>query len=182
MFDTSEEGSIPVAITVGAQTEYYRKTRRNTVQKVVYERYLREDIPCGVETCELCKDLSEFKEQSCLSQKPALGQYVVIDTNVVMKQIDFLERPNGMKDVVVPITVLKEVKHLDPHTYYRLRAITSDPDRRFYVFSNEFQKKCFIERLPGETPNDRNDRGTHNLLRHKTRFIKASFYCSVYSN
>ena len=158
MLDTSETGSSD--IIVGAQNEYYRKTRRNTVQKVVHERYLRDDIPCGITNCEACKGLETIQEQY-LSPTPAHGHYAVIDTNVVLKQIDFLECPNGLKDVVVPTTVMREVKHLDPHTYSRLRSITSDHNRQFYVFSNEFHKKCFIERLPGESPNDRNDRGNH---------------------
>ena len=42
--------------------------------------------------------------------------------------------------------------------YQRLRALCASPTKRFYVFANENHKDTFVKGLPGESPNDRNDR------------------------
>ncbi|OMO83389.1 Ribonuclease II/R [Corchorus olitorius] len=42
--------------------------------------------------------------------------------------------------------------------YNRIRALSTNPLRKFYVFSNQFHKDTFVKRMDGETPNDYNDR------------------------
>ena len=39
-----------------------------------------------------------------------------------------------------------------------MRDIISNPDRKFYVFSNEHHKETYVEREKDEFSNDRNDR------------------------
>ena len=51
-------------------------------------------------------------------------------------QMDFLEH-TGVDDVIIMSVVLQEAKAKNVSSYNRLRALTSAPDRRFYVFSNE---------------------------------------------
>ena len=57
--------------------------------------------------------------------------------------MDFLEH-SGVDDVVVMSVVLQEAKAKNISGYNRLRALTSAPDRRFYVFSNE-NHQCALE-------------------------------------
>merc|ERR1711899_235862 len=87
--------------------------------------------------------------------------YIILDTNIILNQIDILEvsaKDGGFQNVIVLQTVLEEVRHRSSPIYKRLRDIISDPTRRFYVFINEHHKDTYIERNRGETANDRNDR------------------------
>ena len=60
--------------------------------------------------------------------------------------------------MIILQTVLEEVRHRSSPIYKRLRDLAMDPKRHFYVFINEHHKDTFIERNPGESVNDRNDR------------------------
>lgn len=83
--------------------------------------------------------------------------YIVIDTNIVLHQVDLLEHP-AITDVIIPSVVLEEVKARNKAVYDRLRNLISSVTKRFYVFANEHHRDTYITALPGETPNDRNDR------------------------
>lgn len=54
--------------------------------------------------------------------------------------------------------MLDEVRHRNLQLYNRLRECTSNASKHFCVFSNEHHRDTYIERQPGESPNDRNDR------------------------
>lgn len=73
--------------------------------------------------------------------------------------MDLLENP-AISNVIVLQTVLEEVKHQSMNIYKRIREVIADESRHFYVFNNELLRDTYIERLSGESPNDRNDRGT----------------------
>lgn len=67
--------------------------------------------------------------------------YLIVDTNVVLHQADFLEHPSIM-DVVILSTVYKEVQHKNSSTFLRLKNLLRSKHKRFYYFSNEFHKVC----------------------------------------
>ncbi|XP_023345051.1 uncharacterized protein LOC111714221 [Eurytemora carolleeae] len=143
------------------QKVFLRKTRRGNIIKVVREHYLRDDIWCGHPSCQLC---DQEEENAKLSKKPKSiasieksPHYLVLDTNVVLEQIDMLES-EGLNNVIILNTVLEEVRHRSSPIYKRLKDIISNPDRHFYVFVNEHRKETYVEREPGESANDRNDR------------------------
>ena len=50
------------------------------------------------------------------------------------------------------------MEHRNRACFQRLRALTQSAPKRFYVFSNEHHRATYVEALPGESPNDRNDR------------------------
>ena len=132
---------------------FLKRTRRGNIKTYVRQTYLRDDLPTGsplIDSPELEPRLSA-----------AARQYLMLDTNVVLNQIDLLERP-ALRDVIVLQTVLEEVRHNKISVHKRLRAIISDEQRRFHVFSNEFHRETFTARAVGETPNDRNDRAIRN--------------------
>ncbi|KAL2522031.1 ribonuclease II family protein [Forsythia ovata] len=129
---------------------FVRKTKQGKVIKVVREHYLRDDIYCGAPFCNVC-DVSAARLSSNSST------ILIVDTNVVLHQIDLLENP-AIEDVVVLSIVLEEVKNKNIAVYNRLRALCSNPLRRFFVFSNEYHKDTFVKMETGESPNDRNDR------------------------
>ncbi|KAL8034826.1 hypothetical protein ABFX02_12G056000 [Erythranthe guttata] len=129
---------------------FVKKTKQGRVVKVVREHYLRDDIYCGAPLCKVC-DVAASRLSSTAST------ILVLDTNVVLHQIDLLENP-AIDDVVVLSVVLEEVKNKNLGVYNRLRALCSNSQRRFFVFSNEYHKDTYVKIETGESPNDRNDR------------------------
>ncbi|KAI4386870.1 hypothetical protein MLD38_004757 [Melastoma candidum] len=129
---------------------FVRKTKSGKITKNVREHYLRDDIYCGVLACGVC-DLAAAR----LSVSP--DTILVLDTNVVLNQIDLLENP-AMDNIVVLSVVLQEVKNKNMAVYNRIRALCSNATRKFFVFSNEHHKDTFVHDMAGESKNDRNDR------------------------
>ncbi|EDV25093.1 uncharacterized protein TRIADDRAFT_25898 [Trichoplax adhaerens] len=139
---------------------FVKKTRKGGVVKVVQEHYLRDDVWCGVIGCSSCNTTQAVLDPQCLNVQSNLcpkSHFIIPDTNVVCKQIDILEE-NCIKHAIFLQTVLQEVKHLSASTYRRIRDAIANPEKKFYVFSNEHHKKTYIERGKDESPNDRNDR------------------------
>ena len=137
---------------------FLKKTRTGKVLKIVREHYLRDDLGCGSEALggtTLSADPESLT--NCFSDP----HYIILDTNIILNQIDILEvsaKDGGFQNVIILQTVLEEVRHRSSPIYKRLRDIISDPTRRFYVFINEHHKDTYIEKNRGETANDRNDR------------------------
>ncbi|KAI9294598.1 RNB-domain-containing protein, partial [Neoconidiobolus thromboides FSU 785] len=69
--------------------------------------------------------------------------------------MDFLDQ---LSNVIILSTVAEEVRNLSSTIYLRVKNWFNDKDKKFLLFSNEHHKSTFIERLPNESPNDRNDR------------------------
>lgn len=68
-------------------------------------------------------------------------------------------RPGGApRQTPFELPLCLQVKAKNALVYQRLRVLTQDPERRFYVFSNEHHHEAFVQAEEGETPNDRNDR------------------------
>ena len=84
----------------------------------------------------------------------AAPHYLVIDTNVVLDQIDLLEA-EGLEHVIILTTVLEEVRHRSSPIYKRLRDLVANTRRDFYVFVNEHRRETWVERRAGESANDR---------------------------
>ncbi|XP_035905748.1 exosome complex exonuclease RRP44 [Anopheles stephensi] len=140
---------------------FMKKTKRGNILKIVREHYLRDDIWCGSAACQKCPPdenavlLEEAPES--VSDRFAFPHYLLLDTNIVLYQMDLLEE-SAIQNVIILHTVLDEVKHRSAVIYKRLRAILSNPERKFYTFVNEHHKDTYVERMPGESANDRNDR------------------------
>ncbi|XP_055606285.1 exosome complex exonuclease RRP44-like [Uranotaenia lowii] len=140
---------------------FMKKTRKGGIIKVVREHYLRDDVACGIGSCGLCSlpstrtSLDPKPEQ--LNESFPLPHYLMLDTNVILYQIDFLES-EAVRNVIVLSTVLDEVKHRSPKIFKRLRKVIADPGRKFYTFVNEHHKDTYLSKGIGESANDRNDR------------------------
>ncbi|KAL6524423.1 Exosome complex exonuclease RRP44 A [Orobanche hederae] len=114
------------------QKTFVTKTRQNYIRKVVAEHYLRCDVYCGAPFCKVCvvADARLGSDDSTI---------IIVDTNVVLHQIDLLENP-ALNNIVVLSIVREEVKHRNLSVYNRLRALCDNPERRFFVFLNEHHK------------------------------------------
>ncbi|XP_076167860.1 exosome complex exonuclease RRP44-like protein Dis3 [Ptiloglossa arizonensis] len=141
---------------------FFRKTKGGNVFKVVREHYLRDDIHCGSTVCDQClyKDQNIILDNGDSTTKSSTllqPYYLLVDTNIVLDQIDILEE-DVISNVIILQTVLEEVRHKSSNVYKKLKDIINNPRRKFYVFINEHHKETYIERKPGESINDRNDR------------------------
>lgn len=153
-------------------------TRNGSAVKVVREHYLRNDIPCFSKSCSKCSEYyvpgptgevphAILSESPLDLQKEKIGKhYVIIDTNVVLNAIDILEHVAVFYDIIVPQTVLNEVRNRSIPIYMRLRSLTKNEEKRCIVFHNEFKSDSFVPREKGESMNDYNDR----LIRETTKF------------
>ena len=141
------------------QKIFYRKTKKGNILKIVREHYLRDDIFCGLKSCDICT--GDKKPLQDLSSSPSdlicTPHHIIIDTNVALHQIDVLCH-DDIKNVIVPQTVVQEVKHRSLPVYQKLRDLIDTPNKHFFVFCNEHHPECYIEREEKESANDRNDR------------------------
>eukprot|EP00300_Choanocystis_sp_HF-7_P013762 c18439_g1_i1.p1 GENE.c18439_g1_i1~~c18439_g1_i1.p1 ORF type:complete len:968 (+),score=237.71 c18439_g1_i1:29-2932(+) len=150
---------------------FIKKTRKGHVIRVTREHYLRDDLSCGSECCSVCQQL--FVPRPLPLTKEA-KEYLVLDTNVVLHQMDLLEHPASMNHVICLQTVLEETRHRDLSMYARIRNIISDDSRHFYVFCNEHHRETNAPRANGETPNDRNDRAIREAALWYAKHLKSS--------
>lgn len=80
----------------------------------------------------------EVDPQSPNSTYP-FPHYLVLDTNVVLDQIDVFEE-EVLCNIIILHTVLNEVKHKSSAVFKKLRNIISDHTRKVYTFVNEHHK------------------------------------------
>ncbi|KAF0027034.1 hypothetical protein F2P81_019775 [Scophthalmus maximus] len=145
--------------------------------KIVREHYLRDDIWCGSEACSGCKQESTvLQTDACMeSSLCSYPHYLVPDTNVVLHQIDVLEDP-VIRNVIILQTVLQEVRHRSAPVYKRLKDVLHEKEKHFYTFTNEHHRETFIDREPGESANDRNDRAIRVAAKWYSQHLKT-FEC-----
>ncbi|KAI7867430.1 exosome complex exonuclease RRP44-like protein [Spinellus fusiger] len=146
---------------------FVKRTRKGNVIKVVKEHYLRDDITCSSRACSVCDSSVPLLSTDPRTTSTIKPHYLIPDTNVFMNQLDIMEH-SSIKDVIVLQTVREELRHLSLPVYNRLNALTSDKNKRFYLFSNEHHRDTFIEKLKDESSNDRNDRA----IRVSTKWYK----------
>ena len=162
-----------------------KKTRGGPLRHVVQEKYLREDLHCGIVTCTTCDPhnkpapgrphldivrrslltttASAATAASAASAAAAtypLSTVYVLDTNVILHQMDVLCSTHNLFEhlnLVTLRTVDNEVAANSRTTHDRLRTLlTTHPHA--VMFENEYHAGAAIVDQPGETPNDRNDR------------------------
>ncbi|KAJ7151585.1 hypothetical protein C8R46DRAFT_1166474 [Mycena filopes] len=147
---------------VVTQRKFFKKTARGKVIKVLRERYLRDDVGCGIQNCSTCDDSSAdplpYSGDTQHKSFPE-GHFVLPDTNIFLSQMDLMESALFKPPIILLQTVLEEVRHRSIPLYNRLKALVRMDDKRVWVFYNEYRSETAIIREDNESPNDRNDRG-----------------------
>ena len=132
---------------------------------------MRDDLGCGT----LCHvglqpiQIEELPAAPVTMDGTGDSVYLVLDTNVVLKQMDLLEHTVNTKNntsvgsgplsrCIILQTVLDEAKHQNLSIFNRLQALLTSPERQHVMFPNEHHTETYVETKTGETPNDRNDR------------------------
>lgn len=154
----------PRADAVITQRKFFKKTARGKVIKVLRERYLRDDVSCGIHSCRECASIAE--SSPTLPSSGSLehssfpnGHFVLPDTNVFLAQMDLIESNLFTPPIIVLQTVMEEVRHRSLPLYNRLKSLLKADDKQTWVFYNEFRSETAVVREEDESPNDRNDRG-----------------------
>ncbi|KAF7340136.1 Exosome complex exonuclease dis3 [Mycena venus] len=152
----------PRTEAVVTQRKFFKKTARGKVIKVLRERYLRDDVGCGIQNCSSCDnstaDTLPFAGDTQHKSFPD-GHFVLPDTNVFLSQMDLMESALFKPPIILLQTVMEEVRHRSIPLYNRLKALVRMDDKRVWVFYNEYRSETAIIREDNESPNDRNDRG-----------------------
>ena len=126
------------------------------------ERYLRDDVSCGIHSCRECASTST-STPSTLPSSGSLehtlfpnGHFVLPDTNVFLSQVphisnacrtpslqisqmDLIESSLFTPPVILLQTVMEEVRHRSLPLYNRLKALTKADDKQTWIFYNEFR-------------------------------------------
>ncbi|XP_037070638.1 exosome complex exonuclease RRP44-like [Pollicipes pollicipes] len=140
---------------------FLKKNRRGNVLKIVREHYLRDDLWCGVQGCEDCRQPAHEAplERAAPSVSSAVPEphLLLPDTNVILHQLEILSS-DAIKNVILLKTVLDEARKRSPPLYKKLTDLMSSTNKHCYVFINEHHKDTYVERVPGETSNDYSDR------------------------
>ncbi|KAH9043000.1 RNB-domain-containing protein [Lactarius hengduanensis] len=143
------------------QRKFFKKTARGKVVKVIRERYLRNDVSCGIEKCRECipSPALHLPFGGAVDHKLfPQGHFVLPDTNVFLAQMDVIESNYFRTPIILLQTVLEEVRHRSLPLFNRLKALMKMDEKRTWIFYNEFRSETAVVREVGETPNDRNDR------------------------
>jgi exosome complex exonuclease DIS3/RRP44 len=126
---------------------------------VIRERYLRDDVSCGIEKCRECVTTPGLHLPFSGAVDHKLfpnGHFVLPDTNVFLAQVcplqhadtaslkfilqmDLMESSYFKTPIILLQTVLEEVRHRSLPLYNRLKALMKLDEKRTWMFYNEFR-------------------------------------------
>lgn len=129
----------------------FHATKRGRVIQTVRERYLRDDIPCCISSCIPCSSIDSRNRRLALSSHPNNNEYLMPSIRVILSQMDLIEHSTKknlgfecFKDLIILESVWQAVKKADIGLWHRLRALTTNQDRHFIYFANEYHHECFM--------------------------------------
>ncbi|KAF6762804.1 mitotic control protein dis3 [Ephemerocybe angulata] len=169
----------PRSEAVVTQRKFFKKTARGKVIKVLRERYLRDDVGCGIQSCQECTESCTPQANHLVMSGPDHGlfpdgHFLLPDTNVFLSQMDLLESPLFRPPIILLQTVIEEVRHRSLPLYNRLKALMAMDEKSIWVFYNEYRSETAVIREENETPNDRNDRGIRKAAAWYTTHLNAN--------
>ena len=113
----------------------------------------------------------------------AYQQCLILDTNVILHQLDIIEYDCPATNIVVILqTVLQELKHLNLSVYKRIYGLLKNEKKSFVFFPNELNAETFENRVPSETANDYNDRLIRIATAHFQRAVSKPGNVILISN
>ncbi|KAG1077972.1 hypothetical protein G6F42_024501 [Rhizopus arrhizus] len=151
---------------------FYKKTRSNTIIKLVREQYLRDDIPCLSEACTSTKCNNTSRQTALLSS--AADHYIIPDISVIMRYLEILEQDQITNVIWSQTVTINLQQHDKSKTYKKLREITNDSRKKSIMFYNEIFEETKVLRVPAESSTVRDWRAhcqldlcTHMMI-HRT--------------
>ncbi|KAK4515838.1 uncharacterized protein ATC70_010796 [Mucor velutinosus] len=136
-------------MTLRTDRAFYKKTRSNTIIKLVREQYLRNDIPCLSEACTSAKCNNISRQTALLSS--AADHYIIPDTSVIMRYLEILEQDQITNIIWSQTVTINLQQHDKSKTYKKLREITNDSRKKSIMFYNEIFEETKVLRVPAES-------------------------------
>ncbi|EYC22070.1 hypothetical protein Y032_0018g3697 [Ancylostoma ceylanicum] len=143
---------------------------KNRCLRRTVERYLRDDLSCGLHSCKLCAPLA----LNNLGSKPNSDENtivpgnhaLIVDTEVFIRFIDIFDS-DLFKNVIITQNVWEYIKQKSIATYKKLnKFVYEDKDPRFSVFMSEFHHKTFVRQEEGLSD---------SLRREKVLYVCANY-------
>ena len=113
---------------------FFKLTRKKKIIHLTHDKYLRNDIECGylqgrqVSTAALLTLLRDSQHH----------QLLIVDTNVIVQQIDLFEHNCPATTLVVLTqTVMESIKQTNVSVYRRASALLAAESKSFIFFPNE---------------------------------------------
>lgn len=123
---------------------FFRKNRRGGVALTVNETYLRNDSTMLGNMDGKDVNVEDFL---ALLQSAHSARVLIVDTNVILHQIDLIETEIELIDlVIVPLTTLSELKKLNLSVFKRMTTLIQSESRHFLVYANICKSDTFSER------------------------------------
>ena len=169
------------------QKQFYKKTKKGSIIKLVNEVYLRNDIHCGLADCGEClKENIEFvilpssrsldhKPRKDLNSRFNLYHFIIPDTSAILNQLDVLEDENFGDNLIILQSVLDEVRKKNLQIYLRLKQLIST--KKCYVFTNIFNKHTYVQRKIGESNEEYQDRLARVAVNWYNKHLNDAIAC-----
>ncbi|KAJ2218618.1 hypothetical protein IW143_003043, partial [Coemansia sp. RSA 520] len=123
---------------VRSESVAFRRSKRQGLTMSVTERYMRNDIPCGLHGCRTCTMNAELARKGVPLLDDTLGQILLPDASAVSRFIALFEQEDELKNLVFCQTVIDALDRRNrTRTMRNVRKIAADPARSSVVFANE---------------------------------------------
>eukprot|EP00899_Mesostigma_viride_P029013 jgi/Mesvir1/9297/Mv04474-RA.1 len=134
-------------LTVQPEDGFKYRKRSKTVSRVLIERYLRDDIPCGSSLCDTCPANSGTLSSSAT-------HYMMPDAASILDWMEVWELTE-ITGAVLLASVLAEVQAtLSQRKAAKLRSLYKDRRRQCYLFDNVHHRETSVAppRVPPQPP------------------------------
>ncbi|CAA94677.2 putative exosome complex exonuclease RRP44 [Caenorhabditis elegans] len=133
--------------SVALHTTYFQN-RSGKVYKRAEERYLRNDLSCGLAQCGTCKDFGTnplLKIENPVRNAKVGRHALIVDSTSLIRFYDLFDS-SLLRDLIVTQTVWEGVKAKAVPAYKKMNSLCyEDAKDRFHVFMNEFHCETFSE-------------------------------------
>ncbi|VDN03336.1 unnamed protein product [Thelazia callipaeda] len=134
---------------------FHRRMRNDRITKKVQEKYLRNDISCGLVSCQNCSK----NPVACLnirtSSDNSLDHAIILDPSALIRFHHLFENPEFI-NIIIMQTVWEDMKKSCPPAYKTIYSLfCKSQDRKLYVFMDDFHRETHLDVIEGESEEDR---------------------------
>ncbi|MCP9263660.1 Exosome complex exonuclease RRP44 [Dirofilaria immitis] len=124
----------------------------------VHEQYLRNDIGCGLDSCRSCQSIEGHSLTNLTDQISSVvpsNHAIILDSSTIIRFHHLFDNLN-FTNIIITQTVWEDVKKSNPPSYKSMYTLCYEsPDRKTYVFMDDFHYETHLDRIIGENEEDR---------------------------
>lgn len=155
------------SLSLWSTRSHYRQTRKGKILQSTSEHYLRDDLGMGytipsqtsakrnnvsIQISGSAKRINDVQDlisllvpTYCASSREEKTRLVIVDTNVLLHNLDVLEHPScAIANIVIPQTALLECRHRSFSAYNRTMDLLRSSTSKDNTESGSGQKRCVI--------------------------------------